>query len=179
MKKNYLKSLVIAVMLLLSSTLKAQDMTVPTELAINTPDYKLAVGLRAGETSGLTIKQIIGNSKALEGIVGVWYQGMSFTLLFEKYEPAFEVSGLNWYYGAGAHAAIDMNYTFRNYWGDRYYHYHSGGVGLGVDGIIGLEYKIPPIPIAISIDVKPFLEVNTLGGAWLSLDPGLGIKITF
>ena len=75
--------------------------------------------------------------------------------------------------------AFDMSYTFQNHWGDRYYHYHQGGIGLGIDGVIGLEYKIPTIPIAISIDVKPFLEVNTSGGAWLSLDPGLGIKIAF
>lgn len=177
MKKNCLAAIVAGVFLFTSSF--AQEEIVPPELAINTPDYKIAVGLRAGETSGLTIKQRVGHSSALEGIIGVWYQGLSVTVVYEKYTPAFDAEGLNWYYGGGGHAAFDMNYTFHNHWGDRYYHYHAGGVGLGVDGILGLEYKIPPVPIAISLDVKPFLEVNTLGGVWLSLDPGLGIKITF
>jgi hypothetical protein len=31
----------------------------------------------------------------------------------------------------------------------------------------------------LSFDLKPFIEFNTRGRAWTSLDPGLGIKVTF
>lgn len=146
-------------------------------------NYKTGIGLRAGETSGLTIKRFMGNSAALEGIIGAWRYGISATVLYEKYNPAFNVSGLNWYYGAGGHVA------FRNRYYDRYYYYHrhnyyvvdyydGGGLGLGVDGVVGLEYKIKGAPIALSLDLKPFIEIHSNGGGiWTSIDPGLGIKV--
>lgn len=141
--------------------------------------YSTAIGIRAGETSGLTIKQFLGGSStALEGIVGIWSHGLSATLLFEKYAPA-GVSGLNWYYGAGGHVAFE---TVRNNWyyrNDRYYEYRHDHVGIGIDGVVGIEYKIKPIPIALSFDIKPFIELNNHGGALIALDPGLGVKLAF
>ncbi|MES2588881.1 MAG: hypothetical protein V4622_07870 [Bacteroidota bacterium] len=144
--------------------------------------YNTAIGLRAGETSGLTAKQFIGSSTAIEGIVGAWRYGISATVLFEKYVPAFNTSGLNWYYGAGGHASFKNRYYDRYYYSRRDYYdnyYYNGGFGLGIDGILGIEYKINGAPIAFSLDLKPFFEINTNGGAWGSLDPGLGIKVAF
>ena len=164
---------------LFTATLTAQDNAKVPDLAINSTNYKTAIGLRAGETSGLTIKQFIGSSTALEGIVGVWSHGLSATLLYEKHVPAFDVDGLNWYYGAGGHVAFESGRRILYYRNDRYYRYNDGNIGLGVDGIIGLEYKIPTIPFALSLDVKPYVEVITNGRVWTSLDPGLGIKVTF
>lgn len=143
--------------------------------------YKTAVGLRAGETSGLTIKGFVSNSAALEGIIGIWNRGVSGTLLYELHAPAFHASGLNWYYGAGGHVAVETyrsGYVWYDY-GQRRYYYRDGGMGLGIDGVVGLEYKIPQAPIAFSLDLKPFMEFNTNGGAFVALDPGLGIKVAF
>lgn len=140
-------------------------------------NYNTAIGLRAGETSGLTIKKAMG-SNALEGIVGLWSHGLSATLLYEFYAPA-GLSGLNWYYGYGGHVAFETQaYGWYDY-GRRRKYYTTGGVGLGIDGIVGIEFKIPKAPIAFSLDFKPYLEVNTRGGVYGSLDPGLGIKIAF
>lgn len=151
-----------------------------TKEAMAQSNYKTAIGVRAGGTSGLTVKHFTSSSTALEGIVGIWPYGFSLTGLYEKHANA-GVSGLNWYYGGGAHiAAHNGYYHYRPhpvYYERRYY--RSGDVGLGVDGIVGLEYKIPPIPIAISLDLKPFIEVTTRGNAFFSLDPGLGIKVAF
>lgn len=139
--------------------------------------YKTAIGLRAGETSGLTIKQFIGGNTALEGIIGIWSHGFSGTLLFEKY-AATGAEGLNIYYGGGGHVAFETAYhNWYYYKKDRYYEYRHGYMGLGIDGVVGIEYKIPPVPIAISVDLKPFVEVTTGGSVWMSLDPGLGIKV--
>lgn len=141
--------------------------------------YKTAIGLRAGETSGLTIKQFLGSSTALEGIIGIWSHGFSGTLLFEKYAGT-GVDGLNVYYGGGGHVAFETHHHHWYYYKkDRYYHHRHGYVGLGIDGVVGLEYKIPPVPIAISVDLKPFVEVTTGGSVWMSFDPGLGIKVAF
>lgn len=162
-----------------TANVNAQDGDKMPDLAINSTSYKTAIGLRAGETSGLTIKQFVGSSTALEGIIGVWSHGISATLLYEKHVPAFDVAGLNWYYGAGGHVAFEAGRRLVYYRNDRYYRYNEGNVGLGIDGIIGMEYKIPSIPFALSLDVKPYVEVITNGRVWTSLDPGLGIKVTF
>jgi hypothetical protein len=139
--------------------------------------YNTAIGLRAGGTSGITVKHFTGSSTALEGIVGIWNRGLSVTLLMEKHVSAFNVSGLNWYYGGGGHVAMQSGAYY--FYDGRYRVYRSGELGLGVDGIVGLEYKITPIPIAVSLDIKPLIEVTTLGSVFWGLDPGLGIKFAF
>lgn len=150
------------------------------QLATNSSNYTTAVGFRGGETSGLTIKHFMGDQNALEGILGLWYHGFSATLLYERHSQAFNASGLNWYYGIGGHGTFYSTHRYYNYHGrHRHDRYHSGSVGVGIDGVFGLEYKIPKAPIAFSLDVKPYIEVISSGGIWSSFDPGLGIKVTF
>ncbi|MES2725559.1 MAG: hypothetical protein V4643_00560 [Bacteroidota bacterium] len=145
--------------------------------SINSSTYSTAIGLRAGGTSGLTIKHFTSSGAALEGIIGLWGNAFSITGLYEKHANSGAI-GLNWYYGGGGHIAASDRYRGPS----RYYYrdyYSDGGVGLGIDGIVGLEYKITPIPFAISFDLKPFIEINTNGGAFFALDPGLGLKFAF
>lgn len=146
--------------------------------------YKNALGIRAGGTSGFTYKRIGSGGSAFELIAGGWWNGFSVTGLFERYQGA-GTAGLSWYYGGGAHIASyggPSYYKDRYYYDRRYRYYYNRGEGdlaAGIDGIVGLEYKIKPIPVAISLDIKPFIEVNTFGGAYMALDPGLGVKFTF
>lgn len=153
----------------LASSVKAQSLDA---------NYRTAIGLRAGGTSGITFKHFTSNSRAFEGILGIWGNGFGITGLIEQYAGT-TVPGLNWYYGAGAHIAV-WDGPYRRYRGDYlYYNYNNDGLALGVDGIVGIEYKIPPIPFAVSLDVKPLLGIHTRGGAHFALDPGLGIKFAF
>ncbi len=144
---------------------------------VKQPNYHTAIGLRGGGTTGITIKQFFGERNAMEGIFGFWTGGMSATVVYERHEPS-TVSGLKWYYGAGAHVAFFDTKVFNSNFEQRYFRDYSG-VGIGVDGIVGLEYKILPIPFAISLDVKPFIEFNSTGSIIAAFDPSLGIKFTF
>ncbi len=141
--------------------------------------YRRPVGIRAGETTGITYKKFIATSTSLEGILGIWYHGLSVTALYQKYRPAFGAANLNWYYGGGCHMAFKTGTSTLNTFGQRRYYYREGGLGLGIDGVFGLEYKVPAAPVAFSFDFKPFIEFNTRGGGWLSLDPGIQIKAAF
>jgi hypothetical protein len=146
--------------------------------SINSPNYKNAIGLRGGYPSGLTFKHFSNDNTAWEGILGVWHRAFSLTVLYEKHAGAFDVSGMRWYYGGGGHVAFATD--DRYYPRDRYYYrYNRDNAAFGIDGIVGLEYKIPPIPFAISLDLKPTLEITTGGYAYFDLDPGLGLKFTF
>lgn len=138
-------------------------------------DYKYALGLRAGGPSGITFKINTQSSNSVEFIAGFWYDFINVTALFEKNAPAFNVDGMRWYFGGGGH----LSFFTSKIEDDRWYYRRGEGYAIGIDGIVGLEYKIPPIPFAVSLDLKPFLEVDRVGDVHLGIDPGLGIKFTF
>lgn len=144
--------------------------------------YNWAIGARAGSygaTCGVTAKVFVADVLALEGIISYWNKGITATLLLEYHRPAFETRSLNWYMGGGAHfiqnAGYENSYIVSRSGTD----YVDGGSAIGIDGVFGLEYKIPVIPVALSIDVKPAAEFNAAGGFNMTLDPGLGIKLAF
>jgi hypothetical protein len=164
--KNLVKTTVLLLLLILSGGVSGQSLT---------GDYHAAIGLRAGETSGLTFKFRTGSSSRVEIIAGVWSDWLSLTALYERHVSAFNVDGLRWYYGAGGHAAFATG----NYYNGGRHYARGDDFALGIDGIAGIEYKIPPIPVAISLDVKPLMEIYRNGDLFFGVDPGLGVKFTF
>jgi len=110
--------------------------------------YITAAGLRLGGTGsaggyGLTLQQAVGRRFTVEGIAGLGAREISGTLLLEHH---FGILGpsLNYYLGAGGH----------------YGHNRDTGRFGGFDGIIGAEYKVAFLPLVLSFDVKPTIEVN-------------------
>ncbi len=144
-------------------------------------DYRNAIGVRIGQTAGITIKHFTDHNHAIEGIIGISPNAVGLTGLYEKYVQVGDIEGLNWYFGGGAHISVGTGRLYTVYREGRYFSYRSRypGVGLGIDGILGAEYKIPSIPFALSFDIKPFLEVNSSGVLFTAFDPGLGLKFTF
>ena len=140
-----------------------------------TGNYHAAIGLRAGDTSGLTFKFNSGGSSNVELLAGFWSNWLSLTALYEKNVSAFNVNGMNWYYGAGGH----VSFVTGDYYNRGRQYTRGDDFALGLDGIVGLEYKIPPIPFAVSIDIKPFMEIYRNGNFFLGIDPGIGVKFTF
>ncbi len=149
--------------------------------AIAQAQYKYAVGVRSGGTSGITLKKNFERT-AIEGIIGFWNDGLSVTALWETRKIAFDEPHLYWYYGIGGHVSV-YGEEFKGNGGASWYrHPHKkdqGDLGVGIDGIVGFEYKIPPIPFVISVDLKPNFEAISGGGLFFWIDPGVGIKIAF
>jgi hypothetical protein len=145
--------------------------------------YDFAVGVRSGGTSGITVKAITGPTTAVEGILGVWNDGLSVTGLFEKHPNAFDTPGLHWTLGLGGHATFyDNNYrgvAFPGWYGEVNDDIIDDEFGLGIDAIAGLEYKFNNIPLAASISFKPMIEFTSEGTVWFSPDPGVGLKFAF
>ncbi|MCC9136720.1 hypothetical protein ACFSKU_10575 [Pontibacter silvestris] len=149
-----------ALVLLLNPTAQAQS-----------SGYTTGIGLRGGDASGLTIKHFIDNEAAIEGIISssFRYRGTVLTALYELHAPAFNVEGLQWYYGLGGHIGFyDGYYYYRNRGNKRYEHRDDNIFGLGIDGIVGLEYYIREIPFTIGADIKPQLNLPAGGGFWNS-----------
>jgi hypothetical protein len=154
--------------------------TLPAFSQYNTnAHYKTAIGLRAGGPSALTIKHFMGPTLAMDGILSVWNNGMRVQVLAEKHVNALDVPGLHWYFGAGPQVSFyDERYWYNN-GRDRYYRYEDDQFGLGVCGVVGLEYKAPPIPVAFSLDLIPTVEFVSDGDMWTDFNPGIGMKFTF
>ncbi len=126
----------------------------------NAQDYNTAIGLRGGLYNGFTIKHFIGEKAALEGIAETRWRGFNVTGLYEIHNQAFDVEGLNWYWGVGAHLGFwdgtDVTWIDDN----------NAYTLIGVDGIIGMEFNFPTVPINVSVDYKPAMNLIGYTGFW-------------
>lgn len=114
-------------------------------LSASAQPYQTSVGLRMGLESGLALKHFINDGTAIEGLFSTRWNNISVTGLYEVHNEAFEIEGLQWYYGGGVHAGF----------GNRY----INSFAAGLDGIIGLEYTFRDFPFDISFDWKPSLDI--------------------
>lgn len=122
-------------------------------------DYNWAIGVRGGDMSGISVKARLNKADAIEALL-TFNRGVNIFALYERNVPVI-CAGFNFYYGAGANLGS---------WHNKF--------TAGIDGVVGLEYKIPTIPLAFSVDYKPCLNFVGHTG-FRALDFGLGIKVTF
>lgn len=122
----------------------------------------MGVGVRAGFNPGFTAKYMLSDKTALEGLAQFRYHGFALTGLYEIHVPAFDEDNLKWYYGGGAH----VGYYASPRWGWGRYKRNPGYPiiydfypTIGLDAILGLEYKIEGIPFTVSADFKPYVDL--------------------
>ena len=142
-------------------------------------DYDLGIGARVGLAYGANVKYFLRFHptrrvhNALEGIITTRYNGASGIVLFEYHHGIFDTEGLNIYLGGGAHIAV---------WNSDKVDWETEKQGYnpyaGLDGIIGIEYVIAYVPVAISLDWKP--AVNFISDLNLMIDDiGLSVRYLF
>ncbi len=148
----------IFVLLLLSSSTKAQS-------NIGSHDYQTSLGVKF-YPGAVSFKHFIKEKAALEGLGYFWNRGFRVAGLYEFHNDINGVEGLKWYVGPGAHVGF-------------YSSKYGGGTAIGVDGVIGLDYKIREAPINLSLDWQPSIEFNGdyngFSGNW----GGLAIRYVF
>jgi len=133
-------------------------------------DYKTAVGVKI-YPGAITVKHFIKNDVALEGLASFWNYGFRITGLYEYHGDIRDLDGLKWYIGPGAHLGF-----YNNDWKNRYTD-RDTGIDLGVDGVLGLDYKIKGAPINLSLDWQPSFTIisHTDFRSW----GGLGVRFAF
>lgn len=136
--------------------------------------YNTAIGLRAGSGNGLTVKHFIQDNAALEGLLYTRWRGFLVTGLYEIHKDISDVKGLQWFYGGGAHIGSWNAGNHNTPWGDRNRSYTI----IGLDGIIGLDYKFTDAPINLSLDWKPAINFGERGGFWGD-EVALSIRFAF
>lgn len=131
----------------------------------NSSSYRTALGVKVFDGGGITFKHFLSDRNALELIAYLWGSGTRITGLYEIHGPINGAPGLRWYIGPGAHIAV-------------YNKNHGDVTALGIDGVLGLDYKFSGAPINMAVDWQPSFEfTNNRGfvGSWL----GLAVRYTF
>ena len=108
-------------------------------------DYRLGIGVRLSNSiptlnNSVTGKYFVTERSAVEGMISF---GSRFVMgaLLEIHNPV-DIKGITWFYGAGA-----------------YFGFENKNAYLGPTGIIGLDYKFEDVPINLSLDWKPELDI--------------------
>jgi hypothetical protein len=130
-------------------------------------NYKTALGVKVWDGAGISFKTFVIPRNALELIGYFNKNGTRITGLYEIHRNIKGAGGLKWYAGPGAHIAL---YSYKGYYGDK--------AIAGVDGVLGLDYKINKAPLNLSLDWQPsfeFADNRGFEGGWF----GLGIRYTF
>lgn len=133
---------------------------------VSAQDYNFGVGLRAGVfSSGVSFKGFVSEKSAIEGIAGFGRRSFVATGLYEYHIPITQAPGLNLFVGGGAHIGFfgyRGTYLIYKNKNEKVYVVDDGEtiVVPGVDMIFGAEYKFSQVPIAVGMDVKPFLDFH-------------------
>jgi hypothetical protein len=122
------------------------------------------IGLRGGFGTGITFQHYLDDSKAVELIAHSRWRGFSLTGLYEVHKPFFDVDGMKWYYGAGAHIGFYSYYKNGPRWYDE--DWNGTRMIIGADAILGLEYFFDEIPFQVSVDWKPAINLVGYSGFW-------------
>lgn len=129
-------------------------------------NYTTALGVKF-YPGAISIKHFVNNTTALEGLGYFWDKGFRITGLYEIHGNINGAPGLKWYIGPGAHVGF-------------YNNKYGGGTSIGVDGVLGLDYKINSAPINLSLDWQPSFEFgNKYGNGFSGNWGGFAIRYTF
>ncbi len=123
----------------------------------NAQDYKTAIGVRLSSSAAMvnnsiSFKQFITEKTAIEGLVS-FGDPLAIGALIEFHKP-LAASGLKYYYGAGGYLGFVKTYNPNK-------NINETDANLGAQGVIGLDYKFSNVPLNISLDWKPELNIVT------------------
>ena len=137
--------------------------------------YQTALGLKVAPTA-ITVKHFLREDRAVEGLVYLWRYGTRVTGLYEFHWDINALPGLKWYVGPGAHIGF-----WNNNWERSYPGYNSGAY-FGLDGVLGLDYKIENAPINVSVDWQPSFNFGSGPENYYGFYSGFGgiaVRYTF
>lgn len=126
--------------------------------------YDQSAGVRLGHTSGFTYKKFIEDEKAFEFLLSGRRNGLQVTGYYINHLPV-DLSfndRFYFYYGLGAHIGTERYFGYRkeldptdprkfSYLGTNFF-------TMGIDGVLGAEYRIPSLPVTVALDVKPYFN---------------------
>jgi hypothetical protein len=149
--KNIIAIAITICLLGAASSIFAQE---ETTVADNTT-YKTAIGIRlssspAIQSNSISLRHFLNESTAIEGLFS-FGDPLTIGALLEFHRP-FSTPGLQWMYGAGGYIGTGKEY-------DAEKARDVSKTYFGAQGIVGIDYKFANIPLNLSLDWKPELNI--------------------
>ena len=177
--------ILIAIMflLLVSMQVSAQPQHENHDEEIIKRSKNVSIGIRNGYFGGVTI-QCEDERYVIENIILINRKNFNQTVLYKKLINHSKINGLKAFAGIGCH----------------YYHSQENFAGkemdnnkirkkpqcigydiIGLDFIMGLSYKLPKLPLSISLDIKPAMELfaTNLTNACFYYKDNAGLSIRY
>lgn len=110
----------------------------------NSTVYKTAIGVKVWNGAGISLKTFITEKNALEFIGYFDRYGTRISGLYEFHGNLSSEGALKWYIGPGVHVGL-----------------YKGITAVGIDGIVGIDYKFTNMPLNLALDWQPTVELGT------------------
>ena len=110
----------------------------------NSTEYKTAIGVKLWTGGGVSLKTFISDRNALEFIGYFDRYGTRITGLYEIHGNLSSEGALKWYVGPGAHVGL-----------------YKGITAVGIDGVVGIDYKFSNLPLNLALDWQPSFELGS------------------
>ncbi|MBC7949559.1 MAG: hypothetical protein H7Y42_16855 [Chitinophagaceae bacterium] len=142
--------------------------------SVSAQDYKTALGVRLSSSSAMvnnsvSLKHFLNDRTAVEALLS-FGDPLALGAMIEIHKP-FAASGVQWFYGGGGYISFVKTYDAAN---------NKTGTdpNFGAMGVVGLDYKFANLPLNLSLDWKP--ELNLIGD--INFEPaaiGFTARFTF
>lgn len=136
--------------------------------------YRTGLGVRFSSapaivSNSITLKHFLSEKAAVEALFA-FGDPLALGAMYEVHKP-FGQSGLRWFYGGGGYIGFvkTLNHTNQK---------EETDMNFGAMGVVGLDYKFINLPLNLSLDWKP--ELNLVKD--INFEPaaiGLSARFTF
>lgn len=125
--------------------------------SISAQNYKTALGVRLSSSAAMvnnsiSFKHFFSEKSAVE-VLFSFGDPLSLGALYEVHKP-FSAAGIQWYYGGGGYIGFVKNLNTNT-------NKTETDPNFGAQGVIGLDYKFANLPLNLSLDWKPELNIVT------------------
>ena len=117
--------------------------------------YKTALGVRLSSSApmvsnSISLKHFLNERTAIEALFS-FGDPLALGVLVEMHKPV-GTSGIQWYYGGGGYLAFVKSYNVTK-------NKDETNTNVGAQGVVGLDYKFVNLPLNLSLDWKPELNL--------------------
>lgn len=117
--------------------------------------YKTGVGVRLSSSqamvnNSISLKHFLNERSAIEALFS-FGDPLAIGALYEVHKP-FSTEGLQWFYGGGGYLGFVKSWNPNK-------NRNETDVNVGAQGVIGLDYKFMNLPLNLSLDWKPELNL--------------------
>ena len=138
-------------------------------LAATAQPYNKAIGIKFPVGTGITYKKFVTPKAAMEFQALTAKESFMVDGLYEFHFQFTKAEGLSWYVGPGVHAGFYRSEFQKTY---------NSKMDLGIDGVLGLDYKFNGLPINVSLDWQPSLSFTGNSGTH-SAYGGVAVRYAF